>query len=171
MTTNPLRREGDRRLARIAGPSALVIFGVTGDLARKKLLPAIYELAASGLLHPGFSVVGFGRRDWDDDQFRSFAREAIAEHSRTTFHDSVWASIAPGMRFVTGDFDDQAAFQTLRDTLDELRDQRGTQGNHAYYLSIPPSQFPVVTTALREAGLAATDDSSWRRVIVEKPFG
>ena len=171
MTTNPLRLRGDRRLARIAGPSALVIFGVTGDLARKKLLPAIYELAASGLLHPGFSVVGFGRRDWDDDQFRSFAREAVADHSRTTFHDSVWASIAPGMRFVTGDFDDQAAFHSLRDTLDELRHQRGTQGNHAYYLSIPPSQFPVVTTALREAGLAASNESSWRRVIVEKPFG
>ena len=171
MITNPLRLSGDRRLARIAGPSALVIFGVTGDLARKKLLPAIYDLAASGLLHPGFSIVGFGRRDWSDDDFREQAREVITEHARTSFHDSVWASIAPGIRFVRGDFDDAEAFGRLRDTLDELRDARGTQGNHAYYLSIPPSQFPVVTTALREAGLATTDDSSWRRVIVEKPFG
>jgi glucose-6-phosphate 1-dehydrogenase len=171
VTGNPLRLPGDRRLARIAGPSALVIFGVTGDLARKKLLPAIYELAASGLLHPGFSIVGFGRRPWSDDEFRAEVRQAMSEHGRTEFHDSVWASIAPGIRFVSGDFDDPAAFADLRDTLDALEGARGTQGNHAYYLSIPPHQFPVVTSALREAGLAATDDGSWRRVIVEKPFG
>ncbi len=168
---NPLRLSGDRRLARIAGPSALVIFGVTGDLAQKKLLPAIYDLAASGLLHPGFSVVGFGRRDWSDDDFRDRVKQAVTENARTTFHDSVWASIAPGLRFVSGDFDDADAFSTLRATLDELATHRGTGGNHAYYLSIPPSQFPVVTTALLESGLAKTEDSSWRRVIVEKPFG
>ena len=171
MLTNPLRLPGDRRLARIAGPSALVIFGVTGDLARKKLLPAIYELATSGLLHPGFSVVGFGRREWSDDDFRDYAKEAVSAHSRTAFNESVWAGIAPGMRFVQGNFDDADAYHALRDTLDHLRTARGTQGNHAYYLSIPPSQFPVVTTALRQAGLTDTHDSSWRRVIVEKPFG
>lgn len=171
MISNPLRLSGDRRLAKIAGPSALVIFGVTGDLARKKLLPAIYELAASGLLHPGFSVVGFGRRPWSDEEFAKEVRKSVREHSRTEFHESVWGSISPGIRFVSGDFDDKQAFSTLRDTLDELQKNRGTQGNHAYYLSIPPSQFPTVTSALRDAGLASTGDQSWRRVIVEKPFG
>jgi glucose-6-phosphate 1-dehydrogenase len=168
---NPLRLPGDRRLARIAGPSALVIFGVTGDLARKKLLPAIYDLAASGLLHPGFSVVGFGRRPWSDEDFRQEVRQAITEHARLDLHESVWSSVEPGLRFVSGEFDDPHAYQTLRETLDTLATERGTQGNHAYYLSIPPSQFPVVTTALREAGLADQKTGAWRRVIIEKPFG
>lgn len=168
---NPLRLPGDRRLARIAGPSALVIFGVTGDLARKKLLPAIYDLAASGLLHPGFSVVGFGRRSWSDEEFRREVRQAITEHARSDLHESVWSSVEPGLRFVSGEFDDANAYQTLRETLDVLAVERGTQGNHAYYLSIPPSQFPVVTTALREAGLAEQASGPWRRVIIEKPFG
>jgi glucose-6-phosphate 1-dehydrogenase len=169
--SNPLRLPGDRRLARIAGPSALVIFGVTGDLAKKKLLPAIYELASSGVLHPGFSVVGFGRRPWSDDEFRQHVRESITDNARTPFHERVWESLAPGIRFVSGDFDDSEAFASLRATLDDLKITRGTQGNHAYYLSIPPAQFPVVTTALRDAGLANTSTDSWRRVIVEKPFG
>jgi glucose-6-phosphate 1-dehydrogenase len=171
MAENPFRLPGDRRLARIAGPSALVIFGVTGDLARKKLLPAIYALASSGLLHPGFSIVGFGRRPWSDAEFRAEVRQAIQENSRTEFMDKVWTALEPGVRFVSGEFTDNDAYIRLRATLDDLQSNLGTHGNHAYYLSIPPAQFPVVTTALRDAGLATSETRSWRRVIVEKPFG
>ena len=171
MMTNPLRQPGDRRLARIAGPSALVIFGVTGDLAHKKLIPAIYDLASSGLLHPGFSMVGFGRRDWSDETFREKVKESIIQHAREPFQESVWQSLWPGLRFVEGAFTDDGAFFRLKETLDQLRHERGTQGNHAYYLSIPPKEFPVVTRALQAAGLAGPTAEGWRRVIIEKPFG
>lgn len=168
---NPLRPEGERRLDRIAGPSSLVLFGVTGDLSRKKLLPAIYDLGSRGLLSPSFGLVGFGRRKWDDDQFRSFVRENARAHARTPWNEDVWKQISAGMRFVSGEFDDDDAFDMLSATLMELQEKRGTRGNHAFYLSIPPRDFPIVTTQLRRSGLAQDNDSSWRRVIIEKPFG
>ncbi|GGA56829.1 glucose-6-phosphate 1-dehydrogenase [Pseudoclavibacter endophyticus] len=170
-SSNPLRSRGDRRLSRIAGPAALVIFGVTGDLARKKLLPAIYDLANRGLLSPSFSLVGFARRDWDDEAFRSFVLEHVRAHARTEFSESVWRELAKGMRFVRGEFDDDEAFDTLRETLHRLDGERGTRGNHGFYLSIPPRSFPAVTAQLRRAQLADQRNGSWRRVIIEKPFG
>lgn len=171
MKTNPLRDPSDRRLARIAGPSALVIFGVTGDLARKKLLPAIYDLHSGGLLHPGFSVVGYGRRDWSDQQFQDVLRESVIEHAREKFDERVFSGLVEGVRFVSGQFDEPDGFARLADVLSQLAAERGTGGNHAYYLSIPPAQFPVVTTRLAQSGLAHSDNGAWRRVIVEKPFG
>ncbi|QCR19266.1 glucose-6-phosphate dehydrogenase [Agrococcus sp. SGAir0287] len=168
--TNPLRDATDLRLTRIPEPNALVLFGVTGDLAQKKLLPAIYDLANRGLLPPGFSLVGYGRRDWDDDAFRGVVEEAVRKHARTPFREDVFAQLAEGLRFVRGDFDDDAAFDRLAETLRELDEARGTMGNYAFYLSIPPGQFPVVTQQLKRSGVA-TSESSWRRVVIEKPFG
>ena len=86
---NPLRDPRDRRLPRIAGPCAMVIFGVTGDLARKKVMPAIYDLANRGLLPPNFALVGFARRDWADQDFAQIVHDAVAEHSRTEFSEDV----------------------------------------------------------------------------------
>ncbi len=168
---NPLRDPRDLRLARIAGPSALVIFGVTGDLARKKLLPAIYDLANRGLLHPSFSLVGFGRRDWSDADFAAEVRRCVMEHSRTKFRESTWEQFQEGIRFVKGTFNDRGGFQTLAKTLSDLDELRGTGGNHAFYLSIPPNAFPMVCEQLESAGLAESTPTNWRRVIVEKPFG
>ena len=170
--TNPLRDPMDRRLPRIPEPCALVIFGVTGDLARKKLIPAIYDLANRGLLPPSFAVLGFARRDWGDDDFESLARRAAQEHARTPWRDEVWARLAGNIKFVGGSFDDDAAFDTLSHTLDELRDAYGIPGNAAFYLSIPPVAFPVVLKQLERTGMADNDKSGgWRRVVVEKPFG
>ncbi|MGH3452197.1 MAG: glucose-6-phosphate dehydrogenase, partial [Haloechinothrix sp.] len=168
---NPLRDERDKRLPRIAGPSALVIFGVTGDLSRKKLMPAIYDLAHRGLLPAGFSLVGFARRDWASQDFAQIMHDAVAEHARTPFKESVWNRLADGIRFVQGSFDDDAAFERLSKTVTELDHERGTSGNHAFYLSIPPSSFPVVTRQLAEVGLARSTGDNWRRVVIEKPFG
>ena len=168
---NPLRPPAERRLDRIAGPSSLVFFGVTGDLSRKKLLPAVYDLANRGLLSPSFGLVGFGRRDWDDDAFRAFVRESVEAHARTDWSEAVWEQLARGVRFVSGEFDDDAAFDELRGVLDRLDAEQGTRGNHAFYLSIPPRSFAAVTEQLRRSGLAAADNGAWRRVIVEKPFG
>jgi len=86
---NPLRDPRDRRIPRVAGPCVLVMFGVTGDLARKKLMPAIYDLANRGLLPPGFSFVGFARRDWADEDFAQVTYQAVKEHARTPFRDNV----------------------------------------------------------------------------------
>ncbi|WP_213456462.1 glucose-6-phosphate dehydrogenase [Rhizomonospora bruguierae] len=169
---NPLRDPQDRRLPRIPEPCALVIFGVTGDLARKKLIPAIYDLANRGLLPPGFVLLGFARRDWVDGDFESLARESAQAHARTPWREEVWARISAEIKFVGGAFDDDAAFDRLAQTLDALRDSHGIPGNAAFYFSIPPSAFPVVLKQLARTGMADnTKSGGWRRVVVEKPFG
>ncbi|WP_072688761.1 glucose-6-phosphate dehydrogenase [Rhodococcus marinonascens] len=168
---NPLRDGRDKRVPRIAGPCALVIFGVTGDLARKKLMPAIYDLANRGLLPPGFALVGFARRDWAAEDFGQVVHDAVRQHSRTPFREEVWAHLSKGLRFVQGTFDDPDAFDKLSSTLAELDRERGTGGNHGFYLAIPPAAFPVVLKQLSEAGLAQAPDGQWRRVVIEKPFG
>ncbi|RNL59935.1 glucose-6-phosphate dehydrogenase [Nocardioides marmoriginsengisoli] len=168
---NPLRDPADRRLPRIAGPCGMVLFGVTGDLSRKKVMPAIYDLANRGLLPPGFSLVGFARRDWADEDFAQIVHDAVREHSRTEFREEVWNQLAEGFRFVQGDFDDDVAFDQLRRTIEELDQARGTRGNHAFYLAIPPTFFGAVAAQLKEHGLAEPNPGQWRRVVVEKPFG
>ena len=168
---NPLRDPADRRMPRIAGPCGLVIFGVTGDLARKKVMPAIYDLASRGLLPPGFSLVGYARRDWADEDFAQVVHDAVKEHARTEFREEVWHQLAEGIRLVPGDFDDDVAFENLRQVIQDLDRVRGTGGNHAFYLSIPPKYFPDVIGQLKEHGLAHPAHGSWRRLVVEKPFG
>jgi len=168
---NPLRDKCDKRLPRIAGPCAVVIFGVTGDLARKKVVPAIYDLANRGLLPPTFSLVGFGRRDWTDEDFSNEVYQLVKDHSRTPFRQVIWDRLAEGCRFVQGAFDDSEAFARLAETLEKLDAERGTGGNHGFYLAIPPNGFPAVLEQLHNAGLAQPQDGSWRRVVIEKPFG
>ncbi|GAB18190.1 glucose-6-phosphate 1-dehydrogenase [Gordonia effusa NBRC 100432] len=169
--TNPLRDPRDKRLPRIAGPCSMVIFGVTGDLARRKLMPAIYDLANRGLLPPSFSLVGFARRDWATEDFSQIVHDAVKAHSRTPFREEAWRQLSEGFRFVQGTFDDDDAFDRLAQTLGELDAERGTDGNHGFYLSVPPDAFPVVCGQLKRSGLAAPEDGRWRRVVIEKPFG
>jgi len=172
VTHNPLRDPVDRRLPRIPEPCALVIFGGTGDLARKKLIPAVYDLAARGLLPPGFVVLGFARRDWGDSDFEQVAREAAMSHARTPWQEDVWQRLAGNMKFVGGSFDDDTAFDTLAGTLDELRDSHAIPGNAAFYLSTPPAQFPMVLRQLERTKMCDNATAGgWRRVVVEKPFG
>src|SRR5450631_2711058 len=184
MLHNPLRDPRDRRIPRVAGPCVLVMFGVTGDLARKKLLPAIYDLANRGLLPPGFSLVGFARRDWEDEDFAQLTYDAVKQHARTPFRDTVWQQVSEGIRFVQGEFDDDEAFDGLAETVRTLDAERSTGGNYAFYLSIPPKAFPVVVKQLKRSGLSDPDTyapppgqeawaarRAWRRVVIEKPFG
>ncbi|HWH30312.1 MAG TPA: glucose-6-phosphate dehydrogenase [Mycobacteriales bacterium] len=166
---NRLRDPRDRRLARVPDPCALVVFGVTGDLSRKKLLPAVYDLANRGLLPPGFVLLGFARRDWGDGDFEQLARDAARKGARTEFRDEVWERLAPSIRFLGGSFDDDAAFDKLAEL---LRTTSTAQSNAAFYLSIPPSAFPVVLKQIERTGMADNEASGgWRRVVVEKPFG
>jgi len=117
---NPLRDPQDRRLPRMPEPCALVIFGVTGDLARKKLMPAIYDLANRGLLPPGFSLVGFARRDWENEDFAQVTHDSVKQYARTPFRDTVWEQLSEGVRFVPGEFTDDEAFDRLAETFSDL---------------------------------------------------
>jgi glucose-6-phosphate 1-dehydrogenase len=148
-----------------------VLFGVTGDLSRKKVMPAIYDLANRGLLPPGFSLVGYARRDWQNEDFAQIVHDSVKEHARTEFREEVWRQLAEGFRFVPGDFADDVQFGALRRTIEELDETRGTDGNHAFYLSIPPRFFGDVIGQLQEHGLTDGGEGTWRRVVVEKPFG
>ena len=168
---NPLRDPRDRRLPRIAGPCGLVLFGATGDLAQRKLMPAVYDLANRGLLPPAFALVGFARREWEREDFAELVHDAVRKHARTPFREEAWEQLSAGIRFVEGTFDDPEAFVRLRQTVEELDSQRGTGGNHAFYLSVPPAFFPVVCRHLAESGLSQPAEGRWRRVVVEKPFG
>ncbi|MGE5290250.1 MAG: glucose-6-phosphate dehydrogenase [Micromonosporaceae bacterium] len=178
LLANPLRDPRDRRIPRVAGPCVLVIFGVTGDLARKKLMPAVYDLANRGLLPPGFSLVGFARRDWEHEDFAHVTYEAVKEHARTPFRDEVWQQMSQGVRFVPGEFADDSAFDRLAAIVKGLDAERGTGGNYAFYLSIPPKFFPEVVKQLKRSGLSdpgagpfPAGRRPWRRVVIEKPFG
>ena len=170
--SNPLRDPRDRRIPRVAEPSVLVMFGVTGDLAQKKLLPAIYDLANRGLLPPGFSLVGFARRDWNDQDFANLTYDAVRAHARTKFREEVWKQVSEGIRFCPGSFSDDDAFDHLAETVLQLDSERGTGGNRAFYVWLPPGPFPIVVKQLRRSGLCDdTVSPGWRRVVIEKPFG
>jgi glucose-6-phosphate 1-dehydrogenase len=134
-------------------------------------MPAVYDLANRGLLPPGFALVGFARREWEHEDFAQEVHDSVKQYARTEFKEDVWRQLSKGIRFVQGTFDDPAAFDRLKHTIAELDDKRGTMGNHAFYLSIPPRSFPEVTKQLRRSGLADPQHSQWRRVVIEKPFG
>ncbi|MCX8526903.1 MAG: glucose-6-phosphate dehydrogenase, partial [Candidatus Nanopelagicales bacterium] len=168
---NPLRNPLDQRLPHVAGPCGMVLFGVTGDLSRKKVMPAIYDLYNRGLLPPRFALTGFARRDWETQDFAQIVHDSVREHSRTPFNEDTWKQMAEGIRFVAGDLGDADAYIRLAETVRDLDRDRGTGGNHAFYLSIPPGLFPVVLQHLKGAGLADDSANSWRRVVIEKPFG
>jgi len=166
---NPLR-EGLTSRA-MPEPCAVVIFGATGDLTHRKLVPALYNLAADGALPPAVSVVGFARRDKTDEIFRKELEEAARKFSRQKINDDLWATFASSIFYHRSEFDILEGYEALATRLDELDAQRGTRGNRLYYLSAGPDQFPVILENLRKSGLNKTQPGSWARVIVEKPFG
>ncbi len=171
--SNPLRDPADRRLPRVPEPCALVIFGIGGDLSRKKLIPAVYDLANRGLLPTDFVVVGFSRADWPGGgPFEALARKSARDGARTSWNEEVWRRLATNTRFIEGSFDDDAAFDQLAEVMAGLRDSHGIRGNAAFYMSVPPSLFPNVLKQMERTGLSdATKAQGWRRVVVEKPFG
>jgi glucose-6-phosphate 1-dehydrogenase len=163
---NPLV-EGLERLP-VPG-TALVIFGATGDLARRKLLPAIYNLAHEGALPERFNLIGVSRRDQSDNDFREFARQSISEFSRRAPDDQVLEGLLERLSYIGFSFDDQEIYGKLSAALDAL-DGEHHPLNRAFYLSTAPEFFGVITTALKEAGLNYREESDVR-VIIEKPFG
>ena len=164
---NPLA-EGLERLP--VHPTNLVIFGATGDLARRKLLPAVYNLAREGGLPQRFNLVGVSRAEMSDAEYREEAAEAIRAFSRTAPDDTVLEGLLAGLRYVTLAFDDTAGYSQLATTLAELDATAGEPMARAFYLSTAPEFFPVIVDALGAAGLAESDQAEVR-CIIEKPFG
>ena len=169
---NPLR-EGMPE-DRTAPPCALVIFGASGDLTRRKLAPAVYNLALSRLLAGGFALVGVARRPKPD--FVPELREAVARYSRRRpLEDACWDELARGTSYVQGEFQDPATYQRLAAELERLDAERGTSNNRLFYLAVGPAEAPLIVEGLRAAGLVvppSRDPSApFQRVVVEKPFG
>jgi glucose-6-phosphate 1-dehydrogenase len=163
---NPLI-EGLERLPVPA--TTLTIFGATGDLARRKLLPALYNLAHEGALPERFNLIGVSRRDQSDDEFRTFARDAITSFSRREPDHTVLEGLLGRMSYLGFSFDDQQGYGRLREAIEGL-DTDGGKLNRAFYMSTAPEFFPVITKELKESGLNYEPDVDVR-AIIEKPFG
>ncbi len=168
---NPLR-EGLEDI-REAGPCTVVIFGASGDLTRRKLLPALYNLAWEGLLHPDTTIVGMARRDWSDEEFRSRMREGAEEHSRRSpVDEEIWEQLCGDMSYVQGTFEEGDAYRRIGDVLRNIDERRKTPGCHLFYLATPPSAYETIVNELGSAGLVQSPGAAAAsRVIVEKPFG
>jgi glucose-6-phosphate 1-dehydrogenase len=168
---NPLR-EG-LRLERVPDPSILVLFGATGDLAHRKVIPALYQLWRTNLLPHEFVLLAVGRRDYDDETFRGEIHKTLEQYSRVLpLDEDAWKSFAETICYQRLDFDDPNGFDVLATRLDELDKERGTRGNHLYYLATQPSQFAEIVAYLGRVGLDHEHhDGGWRRIVIEKPFG
>lgn len=171
----PLHPLEDLSTSKTLEPCVLVIFGATGDLTARKLLPALYNLARDGLLPSHFACVGFARRQKDNAQFQDEMRTAVTKFSRTKPIDStVWDGFAERLFYHCSEFDSDAGYVRFRELLQEIDLRFGTRGNRIYYLSTPPSYFPGIVQKLSSHGLiynpSITKDK-WSRVVVEKPFG
>jgi glucose-6-phosphate 1-dehydrogenase len=155
------------RVRRRPDPCILVIFGASGDLTAKKLLPALYSLSYRRLLPESFAIVGAARSEESDDDFRERMKQAVREHARDPFEEEVWERLADGMHYVTLDFADAKAEDELRDTLTALDKERGTLGNRVYYFAVPPSAIGMLASEIAQRRGA----DGWIRLIIEKPFG
>jgi glucose-6-phosphate 1-dehydrogenase len=169
---NPLR-EG-LRLERVPDPSTLVLFGATGDLAHRKVVPALYQLWRTNLLPHEFVVLAIGRREYaNDDALRDEFRASLETFSRVLpLDEAAWRSFAARIRYQRCDFEDPAAFDRLAKTLEAIDKEQNSRGNHLYYLATQPSQFATIVAQLGRVGLDhERHEGGWRRIVIEKPFG
>ena len=166
---NPLR-EGLSSKA-VPQPCAIVIFGATGDLTHRKLIPALYNIAADGEMPPAVAVIGFARRPKTDEEFRAEMAEATRNFSRQTVRDEVWQHFAQSLFYHQSEFADEEGYRKLAERLDRLDQESGTRGNRLFYFAASPEQFETIVENLNKAGLNKAREGSWARVILEKPFG
>jgi len=169
-TQNPLR-EG-LRLERVPDPCVIVLFGATGDLAHRKVVPALYQLWRTNLLPHEFMLVAVGRRPYEDASFRAELNKALKTHSRVPIEADVAKDFLERVTYQRGDFADPAAFDELIKKLDAVDAEHGTAGNRLFYLATQPSAFPGIIAQLGRAGLDhEVHGGGWRRIVIEKPFG
>jgi glucose-6-phosphate 1-dehydrogenase len=170
-------REGDPLLrAGRPDPCLMVLFGATGDLAQRKLFPALFELARQGNLPEHFAVVAFSRSEHNLEQFRAQVKEGLKKFARTQpLDEATWERLASKLEMMTGAYDDPASYVRLREHLERIAERFGTQGNQLYYLATPASTFPSLLEGLAGSGLLYRESPEvkrpWRRLVIEKPFG
>src|SRR5216110_192637 len=166
---NPLREGLSTRA--VPQPCSIVIFGATGDLTHRKLIPALYNLAAEGELPPAVAIIGFARRPKSDDDFRKEMEEAVREFSRKAVRDEIWKTFSQSLSYHQSAFGDEAGYKSLGERLEKVNTERGTRGNRLFYFAAGPDQFEIILKNLKAAGLNRAKQGSWARVIIEKPFG
>jgi glucose-6-phosphate 1-dehydrogenase len=154
-------------------PCVMVIFGASGDLTHRMLLPALYNLALDGRLPPRFAIVGFARTQRTDEEFRETAKASIKEFSRRPLDQGMWDRFAGNLFYVPGEYHHPQSHKRLAAAMDRVQEKQGTAGNHLYYLAVPPSAFPIIIEQLSASGHIGCHEqgAGWCRVIVEKPFG
>ncbi len=167
--TNPLREGLSARP--VPQPCTVVIFGASGDLTYRKLIPALYNIAADGDLPAGLTVVGFARRPKTDETFRQELETAARKVSRQSVQEELWSSFAESVFYHQSEFTNEEGYRTLAEKLDKIDAERGTRGNRLFYLAVAPDQFGLILGHLKQAGLNKARPGSWARVVVEKPFG
>lgn len=169
---HPLEEPGQK--SRHLEPCILVIFGVTGDLTARKLMPALYNLKREGQLPTKFVCVGFARRDKSDDAFRAEQKKAVQEHSRVQpIDEQLWKNFQKHLFYHRSEFQDDEGYERLQKRLQQLDIEHGTKGNRVYYLSTQPQHFSLIIEKLQQHGLIYNESTKdkWSRVIIEKPFG
>jgi glucose-6-phosphate 1-dehydrogenase len=169
---NPLR--AGLQSDRVTDPCTIVFFGASGDLFKRMLLPAVYALRLKGVLPNDFAIVGFSRSDYTDESFRQYCKEQLDQFAPDDEkpQGAMWDDFAKRISYMSADFNDVKCYEALAKHLKENDEQLGTKGNRLFYLSTPPSVFPLIIDQLKTAGLDPRgDDLGWSRIIVEKPFG
>ncbi len=171
LDVNPLR--AGLATNRISDPCNVVFFGASGDLVKRMLLPAMWNLRLEDILPANYGIVGFSRSKFTDEEYRAEARKAVEEFSRSgPPKEPLWGDFASHISYVSGSFDDDDAFHVLRESLERNDKELGTAGNRLFYLSTPPSVFATIVDKLQAAGLGPNDNKTgWTRIIIEKPFG
>ncbi|KDR57974.1 MULTISPECIES: glucose-6-phosphate dehydrogenase [Oscillatoriales] len=167
LSENPLRV--GLQQDRIPEPQILVIFGASGDLTQRKLVPAIYQMHLERKLPPELTIVGVARRDWSDDYFREHLRQGIEEFGGGLQSEKIWHNFAQGLYYCSGNMDEQESYQKLKSLLAELDSKRLTRGNRVFYLSVAPRFFGEAAQQLGQAGML--EDPKKQRLVIEKPFG
>ncbi len=169
--SNPLT-EG-MRMRKTPDPCAMVIFGASGDLTARKLIPALYYLYSERLLPAGFSVIGCAKTPYSNEAFREAMADAVTKFSERPTDPALVRSFVEPFYYLTDNFSDSKAYSQLSDLLDQLDREKGTRGNRLFYLATPPSSFPVIIGHLLNCGLSdpKESDKGWTRIIIEKPFG
>jgi glucose-6-phosphate 1-dehydrogenase len=168
---NPLR--AGVATNRITDPCNVVFFGATGDLVKRMLMPAMYNLRLGDTMPNNYGIVGFSRSDWGSEEFREEMHKSIDEFSRSgPAKEPLWSDFAKRVSFIGGSFEDAAAFAKLKEQIDKNDEELGTAGNRLFYLSTPPSVFSLIVNMLDQAGLGPRSNTKgWTRIIIEKPFG
>ena len=164
---NPLRVGLQQE--RTPEPQIIIIFGASGDLTQRKLVPALYKSRRERRIPPETTIVGVARREWSDEYFREHMREGIEQFSDGIGSDNLWQEFSQGLFYCPGDIDNPESYQKLKNLLSELDGKRGTRGNRMFYLSVAPKFFPEAIQQLGTAGML--DDPMKTRLVIEKPFG